>query len=386
MMLATKRFAGIGDIKYRVSIFIFLFLAANSASAQKAEITGLAFKNQTVNEVDITLLLPGMGGNLSKISKGYQMPSGTKMIIPAFTIVKLKSPGGTQVLKSTADKSFEYTVSFTVEGENHSVNGFGAQIVNEVTKRVGYSYRNSNEKGTTAAAKGTVFTFNDLSQEESEKASISTKEGTIRITDEIPVNINGKLIENKGKEKTTKSVSKMQSAGEGEFTSSNVAKSYNSYDEAVKDLLNEINELKNDPQSDPEDLADNLMCLGDLYMDMKVAQQAIEPYSQAADYYESTYGDDDLDAIEAKLSLAEAYLESNDEEKASSIAADNITILEELLSYDEDDFAFAKDEEAIKLICEEIKEICGSLGWAYDIAGEEQKSEAYYQRADSDCK
>ncbi len=388
MIIMIKRFVGISNIKCWLPVFICLFFATNSGTAQKSEITGLAYKNQTVNEADITILLPGKGSNLSRVSKGFQMPSGTKMIVPPFTIVKLKSPGGTQVLKSTTDKSFEYTVSFTAESENHAVKGFGAQIVNTVTKRVGYSYRNTNEKGTTAAAKGTVFTFNDLSQGKSDKATISTNEGTIQITDEIPVTVDGKLIENKGKEKTTKSISKLQSAGDGEFTSSNAPQRYDSYDDAVKDLLNEINQFQNSPQSDPEDLADNLMCLGDLYMDMDQPQQAIKPYSQAASYYEITYGDDDLDAIEAKLSLAEAYLESDDEAKASSIAEENITILENMLNDDEDDFAFAKDsegEEAIEAICEEIKDICGSLGWAYDIAGDEQKSEEYYQRAEADC-
>ena len=72
-------------------------------------------------------------------------------------------------------KSMEYKVEFTSDGENHIVKGFGAQIVNTVNKTLGYKYRNTNERGVTAASQGTEFTFTDLSESKSEKAEKDKK-------------------------------------------------------------------------------------------------------------------------------------------------------------------------------------------------------------------
>ena len=118
----------------------------------------------------------------------------------------------------------------------------GAQIVNTVNKTLGYNYRNTNERGTTAASKGTVFTFTDLSESKSEKATIVTNEGTINIIDQVPCTINGQPIKNNRKGGiTTKSVSQTQSAGQATFTSSNKPIEYGNYNAAIAYIKNEIN-------------------------------------------------------------------------------------------------------------------------------------------------
>ena len=53
-----------------------------------------------------------------------------------------------------------------------------------------------------------------------------------------------------------------------------------------------------------------------------------------------------------------------------------------------DDLDFAKqndDSESVYFLCDEIIEIYDFLGWAYDIKGDQAKSEDYYNKADACC-
>lgn len=370
---------------YVVATILFLF-AVNFIYAQKfSTITGLALNGKSATSVNMNIFPPGKGGNKTVANINDRLPAGTRMVIPANAIVKLQSPGGTQVIKPTQGKPIEYTVEFTAQGENHVVKGLGAQIENSVKKIAGYNYRNTNEKGTTAASKGTVFTFTDLSDGKDEKATIATTEGTINIIDKVPCTINGEPVKNNRKGGvTTKSVSQTQNAGDNEFTSSNEPLDYGNLERAIDYIKNEINS----GETDPEDIADDLMCLGDLYMDNEQAQQAISPYSQAADYYLAQYGDDDLSTLEARLSLAQAYMEADNEAQGAAIVTECIGILEEILDFDLDDLDFAKqndDTETIYFLCDEITEIYDFLGWAYDIKRDQGQSEEYYNKADAGC-
>jgi len=376
----------ISRCKLRAVILILFLFMFNSIYAQKFSIiTGLAFNGKSATSVNMNIFPPGKGGNKTVANINDHLLAGTRMVIPPNAIVKLQSPGGIQVIKPTQGKPIEYTVEFTAQGENHVVKGLGAQIENTVKKIAGYNYRNTNEKGTTAASKGTVFTFTDLSDEKDEKATITTAEGTINIIDQVPCTINGEPVKNNRKGGvTTKSVSQTQTAGDNAFTSSDEPLDYTSLDAAINYINNEIN----GGETDPEDIADDLMCLGDLYMDKEQPEQAIKPYSNAADYYKEEYGDDDLSTIEARLSLAQAYMGASNAAQGSPIITDCISILEDNLDSDMDDFDFAKqndDAEAVDFLCDEITEINDFLGWAYDIKGDKSKSEEYYNKAEAGC-
>ncbi len=382
-----KSSINIYSYKLCIAITTLSLCIVNAVSAQKfSTITGLALDGKSSNSVNMSIFPPGKGENKTIANINDQLLAGTRMIIPANVIVKLQSPGGTQVIKPTQGKPIEYTVDFTNQGENHTVKGLGAQIENTVKKIMGYNYRNTNEKGTTAASKGTVFTFTDFSEGKDEKATITTTEGTIIIIDKVPCTINGQPVKNNRKGGiTTKSVSRPQTAGDAEFTSSDEPLDYPSLDAAVAYINNEIN----GGETDPEDIADDLMCLGDLYMDLEQPGRAITPYTKAADYYEAEYGDDDLSAIEARLSSAQAYKEAKNDAQGLAIVSKNINILQEILGFDNDDLDFARqhdDANAINFLCNEISEVYDFLGWAYNIKADEATSEEYYNKADAGCK
>lgn len=370
---------------------MFFLAMAVSTYAQKAStIIALRLNGKSANSVPCTVLSPGSGGNNKTVNVGDQFKSGTTLIIPLNTIVVLRSAGGQQeVTPVNSSKPIEYKIEFTEHGESHVVKGMGAQIVNTVNKTLGYNYRNKNEKGTTAASKGTVFTFTDLSEPGKEKAIIKTKEGTINIIDKVPCTVNGQPIKtNRRGGVATKAVAKTQSAGDNEYTSTNSPVEYGDYKYAVDYIQKEINNEIEKGGVDPEDLADDLMCLGDLYMDMKEPAKAIKPFEDAANYYAHSYGEDDLSTTEARLAAAEAYIKSGNNEQGLAIVKECIKNLEEDLSEDEEDLAYLKengDEEGEEILCDDIAETCAFLGWAYEIEGDEAKSEQYYTRSEANC-
>ena len=372
-----------------VVCILFSFILNPLFAQKNSTVTGLAFNGKSANSVKTSVLTPG-GGNKPEISIGDKLSSGTKLIIPPATIIMLQTQGGRQVVKPTDPaKSMEYKVEFTSDGENHIAKGLGAQIVNTVNKTLGYNYRNTNERGTTAASKGTVFTFTDLSESKSEKATIVTNEGTINIIDQMPCTINGKPIKNNRKGGiTTKSVSQTQSAGQAAFTSSNQPVEYINYTRAIAYIKNEIDMEISNSNADGEDIADDFMCLGDLYMANEQPAEAANAYKAAATYFNDLYGEDDMVTLEANISLAGAYIEAKNNAQGSALLSQSIKILEEMLSLDLEDYKYVKDTddaESEELICDEMGGLYDYLGWAYDIAGNKAKSNEYYAKAESDC-
>ena len=201
----------------------------------------------------------------------------------------------------------------------------------------------------------------------------------------VPCTIGGQPIKNNRKGGVaTKSVSRLQTAGDSGFTSSNKPLDYPSLEAAVIYINNEIN----GGETDPEDIADDLMCLGDLLISKKEPAKAFNAYTRAAEYYEAEYGDDDLSAIEARLSSAQACKEAKNDAQGLEIVSKNINILEKILASDMSDLEFAKqhnDENAIDFLCNEIIEIYDFLGWAYEIKGNAARSEDYYNKKDTVC-
>ncbi len=360
----------------------------NSLFSQSS-VLGLRFNGQNVRSANATVMLPGKGGRNPQINIGDRLVSGTRLIIPSNTIVILRSPAGIQECSSTKGKTMEYTVSMTSKGENHTVRGAGAQVKSSVNKSVGYNYRVNNGRGTTSAARGTEFTFTDMSEGQNEQAFITTQEGTINIIDKVPIQIYGKnSATNKRGEPLTKAVSRLQSAGEEQYTSNDYPLKYADYAQAISQIGAEINSIE-----DPEERADNLLCLGDLYMDFEQPENAIDPFYQAMLIFEDYYGYDDLDTIEAQLSWAEALGYTGRKSEAIELLNNANQLLLELADWNIEDLEYIEsleyiddeDNEAYDVICEELSEIYGLLGWVYEIAGDQATSDLYYLEMENEC-
>lgn len=388
-MKTNSNYTSSSPVKWITLLLFCMLLFSMNALFAQSSVIGLRFNGQNVNSANTTVMPPGNGGSKSQINVGDQLQSGTRLIIPPNTIVVLQSPGGKQVCSSTTGKTMEYTVSITSNGENHTVRGSGAQVSSTVKKAVGYNYRVNNGRGTTSAARGTEFTFTDMSHGDNEKASITTQEGSINIIDQVPVHIGGQSAPtNKRGEPVTKAVSRTQSQGDAQYTSSNIPVNYDDYSQAIQFISDEINAIE-----DPEERADNLLCLGDLYMDFEQPQNAINPYHQAYQIFNDYYGEEDLYTLEAVISLSEALAHSGDVDNANQWIGNAYNILQELAAYNVEDLQYLSeleyvdeyDQEAYAVICEELSEIYGLLGWAYEITGDTVTSDQYYGAMENPC-
>ena len=366
-------------------LFCLIMAFGITSIVAQSSVIGIRFNGQTVNSANTTVMPPGQGSTKAQINRGDVLASGTRLIIPAGTVIVLQSPGGKQVCSSTQGKSMEYTVKITAQGENHTVRGQGAQISSTVAKSVGYNYRVNNGRGTTSAAKGTEFIFTDMSTTNTERAVISTQEGSINIIDEVPVTIGGQASTNKRGEPLTKAIAQVQSSGSGDYYSTDSPVDYNDYSQAIYDVTAEINAIE-----DPEERADNLLCLGDLYMDIDQAQNAIDPYYQAYVIYNDYYGPDDLDTLEAQLCVADALEFSNRVDEANQYIEHARNMLAALHQMNVEDIEYLDqlgyyDEEDIYAICDELSDIYDLLGWSYEIQGDEAQSQEYYDASDAVC-
>ena len=378
----------------RSSLFklITLLLAVTISSSEifaQSKVIGLRYNNQNMQSVNTTVMPPGQGGSKAVLSLGDQLVSGTRLIIPAGTIVMLQSPGGRQICRSTTGKTMEYTVKFAEKSENHIVRGQGATVQSTVTKSVGYNYRVNNGRGTTSAARGTEFTFTDMSQGDNEQAYITTQEGSINIIDKVPLTIGGQSsVTNKRGQPMTKAVSRVQNQGDAQYTSTDTPVNYSDYREAINYIVAEVNSIE-----DPEERADNQLCLGDLFMELNEYANASNYFYEAYQFFNYYYGPEDTYTLEAALSLAEAYYFYGYQNNDASYQNEGVNILGNVkqtlinleywnkkdLAYIESlDYFDDDDVLAYEIICEEQIEVFGLLGWVYEIEGETKRSNNYY--------
>lgn len=365
---------------------IILLLAVTISSSEifgQSKVIGLRYNNQNMQSVNTTVMPPGQGGSKAVLSLGDQLVSGTRLIIPAGTIVMLQSPGGRQICRSTTGKTMEYTVKFAEKSENHIVRGQGATVQSTVTKSVGYNYRVNNGRGTTSAARGTEFTFTDMSQGDNEQAYITTQEGSINIIDKVPLTIGGQSsVTNKRGQPITKAVSRVQNQGDAQYTSSDTAVDYVDFDAAIRYIAAEINAIE-----DPEERADNQLCLGDLYMELENYGNAATYFNEAYQFFYYYYGPEDTYTLESKLSLAEAYYFYGYQQDGIRMLGEVKQTLKNLEYWNNEDLAYIESLEyfndddvlAYQIICEEQVEVFGLLGWVYEIEGETNSSDYYYQ-------
>lgn len=372
-------------------LFLFAMFFNSVLLVAQSKVSDLIVNRQSLSSANVTVIPPqGRGASRTQINKGDNLISGTRLIIPPGTTVILQSPGGKQFCSSTRGKTMEYTVKITAKGENHFVRGKGAQVKSIVAKSVGYNYRVNNGRGTTAAARGTQFTFTDMSEGNNEQAIVTTEEGSINIVDKVPVTIGGNSsVTNKRGKPLTKAKSRIQNEGDESFTSSDAPIDYDDYAQAISLMANEIQYIE-----DPDEKADNLLFLGDLYMDNNQPQNAINPFKEAMLIFEDYYGEEDLDSLEAQLSFAEALALSGYQDEARSELNKANEILQELVKFNIEDLNYIadleyvdpEDDEAYDVICEELQEFYGLLGWVFEIAGDLPTSDKYYAAMNNSCR
>ena len=371
--------------KLRLSIVIFLvFFSVSSIFAQVGTVNALYRNGQVVGSLNLKIFGSKSGADIIvAVSKGYRLSSGDKIEIPAGCGIQFYSPRGWQNVFTTSNAPLIYYVKFKGNNEEHIINGKG-QIRSQVTVagQLGASYKVGNGEGISASSKATDYTFINIGN--NIQASLKTDEGQIEIIEEVTMQINdySQKINNNGpnseqQKYPTKSISITQTAGNAN-TYGGRSVIYNNYNEAVNCLAQEINNQRQG-NADPEELMDNYTSLGELYLDLGNAANAIQSFNGALYYCNLEYYEDEIESIEIKLYLAEAYMDNGNQNEGQGTVNRCISLLQDNLRYEMEDLNYAQgDEELRQLICDEILDIYDFLGWAYDIVGNTSVSDQYY--------
>lgn len=135
-------------------------------------------------------------------------------------------------------------------------------------------------------------------------------------------------------------------------------------------------------------LADNYTDLGYAYLDLSQPKVAVKYFQEALAINEQIDPEDPLIA-ESYINLADALAEAGEDEAAQEYLRDAIAILELDLEINLEDFRDAStsdDPEDLELawyIALDIVDNYENLGWAWEIAGDEERADRYYDQAEA---
>ncbi|OBX25079.1 hypothetical protein LX77_02174 [Gelidibacter algens] len=361
---------------------------ALSANAQ-FQIVGMQFNGNSADAVNLTIIAPN-GTPFTGIvpydqSKAYN--SGTTFKTPASTSIAILYKGQTQVM----DPNSVLKVSIVKNGVvAQTLTGRVKHVLKDVKSKLGF-YKAGNGY-TWAHAEGTEFYVEAF--QKSKKAKFTTEEGTIAIMQEVPININEaakneKTRGNRGEGRELTTTKKIYSSAGEEYIAGNVQPiSYRTYEEALQAFEQEINQKEGQGNFYMEELADDFTLLGELYLDNGQADEAIEPLRKAA-YYNSEANPDDLMVLESYLYLAEALIDSSNEENFNegvNFAQEMIRPLTEVLDEYTEEYNYALELEDYDYawdLCYELVDINEYLGWSYDLLDQTSQADQYYQASDA---
>lgn len=380
---------------FHIKIFYSLYALLFSITAtSQFQIVGMQYNGQNSSSVNLTILSPKEQPFTGSVSydpnKIYN--SGTTFKTPAATSIAILCQGQTQVMKPNSALKLTF-VKNGIKAE--TLTGNVQHVLKDVKSKL--SFYKAGNGYTWAHAEGTIFEVE--AYDKSKKAKFSTQEGTIAIIEDIPVSINEKAknrIDRSGKaEERQLSTSRktLNSAGE-EYISNNVQPiEYATYEEALAAFddetygRNESVNLDNPNWTLIEELAGDFTLLGGLYLENGQPEAAIDPLRIASEYYEQTDPEGIL-TLESYLYLAEALIQSEDEDNSNegkTYATTIIETLNELLEEDIVEFDYAEangDEDLAWEIADELVDICEYLGWSHDLLGETEAADLYYDLVD----
>lgn len=372
---------------------ILLLLVTFNVEAQ-FQIVGMRYKGVEAPSVNLTVLIPKerpFSGSV-KADANRVYPSGTTFKTPDQTSISIFCKGQKQIMEPNS------TLKLTLAN-----NGIKAQTLTGTVKHVlenvkgSLSFYVAGNGYTWAHAQGTVFEVQAF--EKSKKVKFSTENGTIAIIEEVPVTVNEAAKSQpkgsgKGKERELSTSQKTVNTAGQVYISENVQPiEYATYEEALSAFdtetysRNETVDPNNPDWALVAELADDFALLGGLYLENGQPEMAIDPLRQAVIYYEETDPEGIL-TLEAYLYLSEALIFSENEGNRNEGLSYVEIIkkpLQEIWEEDIEELNYAStngDDDYAWEIAQELVEVCEYLGWSYDLLGETETAEQYYNMVD----
>jgi hypothetical protein len=385
----------LGNQILRLNFFCATLLLFFSFSMNaQFQIVGMQYNGQFANSANLTILSPKgqpFSGTVP-FDPNKQYASGTTFRTTNGTSISVLCKGQTQIVAPNATLK----VSLVNNGiKAETLSGSVKHVLKDVKSKL--SFYKAGNGYTWAHAEGTVFEVEAYSK--SKKARFSTQEGTIAIIEEVPISINEAAknqIDRNGKadeRQLTASRKTINTVGDTYITENIQPIQYATYKEAVDAFDDETyakNEHVNLNYPDwtlIEQLADDFMLLGGLYLENGQPDMAIDPLRYSVAYTSATDPGGIL-ILESYLYLSEALILSEDESnynEGMSMATTIVESLNEVLDESIIDFDYAtanQDDELAWDIAQEIIDICEYLGWSHDLLGETQAADQYYDLVD----
>lgn len=368
---------------------IFLFFA-NMVSAQ-FQIVGMQNHNGsawvTSQTSHLTIIEPGkesFTGNLS-FDAFRQFKSGTSFTTHANSSISIMYKGQMQVLHPNS------TLKVIIEKNGikaQTLAGTVNHILKDVKQKVGF-YKAGNGY-TWAHAEGTEFTVQAVPK--SKKVYIATSEGSVVVTDEVPVSI-GQQASSQGGGRNGRQLSTIvrttNNTGEHYATGQNNQNiTFSTYQEAIVAFEQETYTREQNGTAYLEELADSYTLIGELYLDIGEYDRALEPLGKAVQYA-SIVDSEDLYIIDTSLYYCEALMYSSDaslRDTGNQLTVDIINILNEELNNYLAEYNYANDmgdHDWAWDLCYDLVDINEYLGWSYDLIDERVKSDEFYNWADT---
>lgn len=362
-------------------VFFFVSVSMIQIKAQGTKVISIEYGGSQVGQTNLVVIEPKQKQkNTTVYSNNTIFPSGTKIVTPGSTTVEIGANNNQQ--KITPNTVHE--VILTAKGEVHkTIRGKVLHYINYNPK--GYSYRASGNKEVkkgSVVPQTTVFSV----EVENEKAKYETIKGQITAFEQVHYNVQEASKNNTSKRNRPITATKSQtiSAGESAYLDDDIDEiDFYTYEEALAELQSQFDDYTS--YTDLEQIADNNLAIGELYLDDDDPDTAIDYFNKALDsYYQLEF--EEMSIAETQLLMAEAYYMLNYPEDSRYYASQAIENITPILEFNIMDYNFAVEDGDYYLADEIAYDLFYNydyMGWAYELLNDLATADYYYELADS---
>lgn len=344
-------------------VFIFTIDISNGQTAIKTV-------NGNSNDA-AKLIISGQQAKSFPIGKVFN--SGTSFETISQTI-ELGANGNTQLLNPHT----RHKIRFIDDKELHTT------TKGKVTHQV--NIPESRYRISTPEVDGNSVTTNFEVEVVGSMTRIKSNEGTVNTFQKVPIVLKATSSNSKGpKNALNTTVHKSIHTGqEITFYSNPEPISYGNAQDALNVFTQQLKQYE-DLSFPEEQLADDNALIGELYLDMDEPGQAIPYFLEAIKYYENFYFAEQ-DIAEMYLNLAEAYYYLGNANDFNYYGNEAISLLLSENEFYKEDLSFARidgDNYTAELIEEDLYYNFYNIGWVYEISGDMNEANHFYEMAEN---
>jgi len=369
----------IAKTNYNISKLIFSLVFVSCITlvgAQNTIIIEINGSTNRSNSVMLNVTPPNQGSQDIPVNVGFSFPPGTKIRTSATTTLKLIANNNEQEIQpNTTHKIVRIN---SAEHTHKTSKGLSIHKVNN--KTVDYKALGNKEYAISDNTKFSV-------EVDGNTESFTTITGKITTVEEIRLEVNQNTKNTASERNRPLTGLKSTSVPAGitkTFDANKTVKYYDTYDEALSAIKQELSNSIETGVDDVEYIANEYLLMGELYLDDGDINNAVSYFSTAINYFNSLEFRE-LSIAEGYLLMAEAYYMANYSDSVYKYANKAIRLVEPILHLDTLDYNYAledSDYELMEDIAYDLFDEYDFLGWAYELLKMDVLAERYYRKAD----